>query len=300
MTDSVLVLTWLVFAHLVADFVLQNDWIAMNKATGGSEGWKALAAHGFHVGLCLTPAVFAFGWPGLLYLVLVTGSHMVVDRWKVKATRHAEVVAQEQARARIARTGQVPASGLGAAWTPWPGILFLADQVLHLTFAIVGWLVILAGASLLPAFVDFVNALFRDWDRTTVHAVILTTLVIVSLLIVNTRAAFYFVLALVSPRELQPVPGAPVAPVAPEPEPAAPSSPGTPCASGPSWRRSRRRPSIPGSRRRGRTSMAMPTTRHRPLRQTPRPLRRRPGRTSPCRAEHPRGSGRRSVRWSDC
>ena len=33
---------------------------------------------------------------------------------------------------------------------------------------------------------------------------ILTTLVIVSLFIVNTRAAYYFVLALVSPRELAP------------------------------------------------------------------------------------------------
>ena len=207
MTDSVLVLTWLVFAHLVADFVLQNDWIAMNKATGGREGWKALGAHGLHVGLCLLPAVLAFGWPGLVYLVLVTGSHMIVDRWKVKATRRAEAVGQQQARARIERTGQVPASGLGSAWTPWPGILFLADQVLHLTFAIVGWLVLLAGASLLPAFVDFVNALFRNWDRAIVHAVILTTLVIVSLLIVNTRAAYYFVLALVSPRELAPAPG---------------------------------------------------------------------------------------------
>ena len=61
--DTVLVLTWLVFAHLVADFVLQNDWIAMNKATGGSEGWRALGVHGFHVGICLVPAVLAFGLP---------------------------------------------------------------------------------------------------------------------------------------------------------------------------------------------------------------------------------------------
>ncbi|HEY4190880.1 MAG TPA: DUF3307 domain-containing protein, partial [Candidatus Limnocylindrales bacterium] len=182
-----------------------------------------LGAHGFHVGLCLVPAVLAFGWPGLVYLVLVVGSHMVVDRWKVKATRRAEAVAQEQARARIERTGQVPASGLGAAWTPWPGILFLADQVLHLTFAIVGWLVLLAGAALLPGFVDFVNAIFRDWDRATVHAAILTGLVIVSLLIVNTRAAYYFVLSLVSPRDLAPVPGAAAAPAAPEPAPPAPS-----------------------------------------------------------------------------
>ena len=221
MTDSVLVLTWLVFAHLVADFVLQNDWIAMNKATGGPEGWRALGVHGFHVGVCLVPAVLAFGFRGLVYLAVVTITHMIVDRWKVQATRRAEAEAQAQARARIAKTGQAPTSGLGAAWTPWPGILFLGDQVLHLTIAIVGWLVILAGAALLPEFVDLVNRVLRDWDRTAVNAVILTSLVIVSLFIVNTRAAYYFVLALVSPRELAPDPAAP-----PQPEPARPAPAG--------------------------------------------------------------------------
>ena len=158
--DTVLVLTWLVFAHLVADFVLQNDWIAMNKATGGSEGWRALGVHGFHVGICLVPAVLAFGFRGFVYLAVVVVTHMIVDRWKVQATRRAEAEAQAQARARIEKTGQATPSGLGAAWTPWPGILFLADQALHLTIAIVGWLVILAGAALLPQFVDVVNRIF--------------------------------------------------------------------------------------------------------------------------------------------
>lgn len=221
MTDAVLILTWLVFAHLVADFVLQNDWIAMNKATGGREGWRALGLHGFHVGACLSPVVLAFGLRGVVYLAVVTITHMIVDRWKVKATRRAEAEAQAQARARIARTGQAPTSGLGAAWTPWPGILFLGDQVLHLTIAIVGWLVILAGAALLPQFVDLVNRILGTWDRAAVNAVILTGLVIVSLFIVNTRAAYYFVLALVSPRELIPDPEA-----APAPEPARPAPAG--------------------------------------------------------------------------
>jgi hypothetical protein len=220
-TDTVLVLTWLVFAHLVADFVLQNDWIAMNKATGGRDGWRALGVHGFHVGACLVPAVLAYGARGFVYLAVVVVTHMIVDRWKVQATRRAESEAQAQARARIERTGQAPTSGLGAAWTPWPGILFLADQVLHLTIAIVGWLVILAGIALLPQFVDVVNRILGSWDRTTVNAVILTSLVIVSLFIVNTRAAYYFVLALVSPREVSPesVPS-------PEPEAAPPAPSG--------------------------------------------------------------------------
>ncbi len=219
--DTVLVLTWLVFAHLVADFVLQNDWIAMNKATGGSEGWRALGVHGFHVGICLVPAVLAFGLRGFVYLVVVVVTHMIVDRWKVQATRRAESEAQAQARARIEKTGQAPPSGLGAAWTPWPGILFLADQALHITIAIVGWLVILAGVALLPQFVDVVNRIFGTWDRATVNAVILTSLVIISLFIVNTRAAYYFVLALVSPRELVPTPAD-----APQPEAARPAAAG--------------------------------------------------------------------------
>ncbi|HYO41890.1 MAG TPA: DUF3307 domain-containing protein [Candidatus Limnocylindrales bacterium] len=202
MTDAVLVLAWLVFAHLVADFVLQNDWIALNKAQGGRKGWEALAVHGFHVGLCLLPAAFAFGLPGIVYVVVVVGTHVLVDRWKVQATRRAERAALEAARKRLVGTGDSPASGLGSAWTPWPGMLFLADQALHLTIAIVGWLVLLEGVALQPVFVDAVNLVLRTWDRATVHAVVLTGIALVSLFLVNTRAAYYFVLALVSPREL--------------------------------------------------------------------------------------------------
>ncbi len=216
MSDVVLVLAWLLFSHLVADFVLQNDWIAINKGTGGRNGWSALGLHGLHVALCLAPVVLAFGFRGLVYLALVTVSHMLVDRWKVRATQQAEREAQAQARSRAERTGVVSGSGLGAAWSPWPGILFVADQVLHMTFLIVGWLVILEGVPILPEFARFANDVFGSWDRATVHATILTAVVIASLLIVNTRGAFYFVLALVSPRDIAPEAAtAPVAPPAP-------------------------------------------------------------------------------------
>ena len=156
-TDTVLVLTWLVFAHLVADFVLQNDWIAMNKATGGREGWRALGVHGLHVGLCLVPAVLAFGLPGpRLPRRRRRDPH---DRRPLEGPGHPARRGRGAGAGARADRAHRPgaASGLGAAWTPWPGILFLADQALHLTFAIVGWLVILAGAALLPEFVDFVN-----------------------------------------------------------------------------------------------------------------------------------------------
>ncbi len=210
--DTVLVIAWLVGAHLVADFVLQNDWIATNKATGGSNGWSALGIHGFHVALCLVPVVFAFGGRGLVYLALVTVTHMAVDRWKVRATRDADARAQAAARAALARGAPGSASALGSAWSPWPGMLFLADQALHLAIAIVGWLVILEGSDLLTGFVDFVNAVIRSWDPAVVHATVLTTVVLVSLFIVNTRGAFYFALALVTPRNIRPLPGDDAAP----------------------------------------------------------------------------------------
>lgn len=203
-TDIILVIAWLVFAHLVADFVLQNDWIALNKGTGGRTGWAALAVHGFHVALCLAPTVLAFGPRAAVYIAVVVVTHILVDRWKVQATRRAERAALDAARKRFAGTGEAPASGLGSAWTPWPGMLFMADQALHLTIAILGWLILLDGVALQPGFVAVVDTALRAWDRALVHATLLTAVVLLSLFLVNTRAAYYFVLALVSPRDLPP------------------------------------------------------------------------------------------------
>ena len=205
MTAPVLTVAWLVLAHLVADFVLQNDWIAMHKGGTGREGWSALAMHGFHVALCLLPAVLVWGGPGVVYIVVVVLSHMGVDRWKVRATRNADRRAQAQARERLAKGGPQVISGLGSAWSPMPGLLFLADQVFHLLFALIGWVVILDGAALVPAFVDAINAALRDWDRAAVHGVILGLVLLLSIVIVNTRGAFYFVMAMASPRDILPV-----------------------------------------------------------------------------------------------
>ena len=218
--DTTLVVVWLVFAHLVADFVLQNDWIAINKANGTREGYRALLTHGFHVSLCLVPAVLAFGLPGLVYLVLVAVSHMLVDRWKVQATRRAEAAAQAQAIARRDQTGFLVPSGLGGAWTPWPGMLFLADQALHMTFALVGWLIILESVPLTAQWVDVVNMVLRTFDRAAVHALVLTSVVFISVFLVNTRGAYYFAMALLSPRELKPEPAAEGAAPAPAVAPA--------------------------------------------------------------------------------
>ena len=101
-------------------------------------------------------------------------------------------------------------------------MLFLADQALHLLIAILGWLIIMEGIPLQPWFTGFIDTIMRSWDPAVFHAVVMTGVVLISLFLVNTRGGYYFVLALVSPRELpdQPTPD----PEEP-PEPAPPPQP---------------------------------------------------------------------------
>ena len=98
--------------------------------------------------------MFALGLRGSSYLLLVALTHMAVDRWKVRATRRARGRRSEAAVAGTPAGRTATASGLGIAWTPWPGMLFLADQALHLTIALVGWLVLLYGVPLTAIWVD--------------------------------------------------------------------------------------------------------------------------------------------------
>ncbi|MFL5679113.1 MAG: DUF3307 domain-containing protein, partial [Chloroflexota bacterium] len=141
MADPTLSLAWLVLAHLVADFVLQTRSIVADKFTLGWRGWRGLLAHGAAVALCLIPFAAAFEGPGLALLVVVTVGHVIIDRWKVRATRHAEA----EALAAAHRRHEGPsASGLGPAWTPLPGALFALDQLAHVVLMLAAWAILVA------------------------------------------------------------------------------------------------------------------------------------------------------------
>src|SRR3712207_2325873 len=131
-TETVLVLAWLVLAHLVADFVLQTDAMVEDKRSTGRRRWRGLGTHGAIVALCLAPVVGAYGARGAILLVVVAVGHVVIDAWKVRATRHAEARALRAAHARREEPADDPADALGPAWTPVPAALFVADQLLHL------------------------------------------------------------------------------------------------------------------------------------------------------------------------
>jgi hypothetical protein len=197
--DPILVVAWLVLAHFVGDFVFQTSRMVSDKTSSGSRATRGLLAHGTVVGVCLLPFAAAFGGRGLVLTIVIAVAHVLIDRWKVRATRHAEAVALAEAHRRHADTE--PGTGLGPAWTPMPGALFLVDQALHLIVSLVSWLVLIAFAPPVSAFADGVDRILGPIDRSTFHVATLLIVVIASLLIVNVRAAALFVAVLVHPRE---------------------------------------------------------------------------------------------------
>jgi len=199
MTDTILVLAWLVLAHLVADFVLQSGVIAAAKSSHGARALVGLAAHGLVVGLCVVPVGWAFGERGWWFVVVTALSHVAIDRSKVVLTRRAAAAALRDAHGR--HEGPQPPEHLGRAWTPRPAGLFLADQGAHLAVTFGGWAVLLAGVGYSPGWVSAVDGWLGGWDHATVHRVVGGAVVLVALAIVNLRAAGLFVGILVRPVE---------------------------------------------------------------------------------------------------
>lgn len=197
--DPLLGLAWLVLAHLVADFVLQTGWMVRTKSARGGAALQGLFVHGAVVALCLVPAGFAFGARGWWLLVVVSVSHVIVDRVKVVLTGRAEAAALADARRRHEATGADDA-GLGPAWTPLPAALFALDQLAHVLIIVASWAALLSAAPLEPGFRDAAAGWFSAWDPDAVHEAIVRTVVLTSLLIVNVRAGALFVAVLVGPR----------------------------------------------------------------------------------------------------
>lgn len=197
--EPILVLAWLVLAHLVSDFVLQTGGIVAAKASTGRRAMRGLAAHAAGVALALVPVALAFGLPGLWALLFITATHVVVDRTKVVATRRAE--ARALAAAHRLHEGRAPAAGLGRAWTPLPAAYFALDQATHLVLLAIAWVAWLAGTVPTTGWVAAVDRVAGGWDRAVVHDVTLAAVVLASLLVANIRAASLLVATLVRPLE---------------------------------------------------------------------------------------------------
>jgi hypothetical protein len=198
--DAILVVTWLVTAHLVGDFVLQTDGVAADKVGHGRRAVRGLALHVAAVFACLLPFALAFGLPGLVAALAITAAHAGIDRAKVVLTRGAE--ARALGAARTSHEEPAPEASLGTAWTPVPAALFALDQLAHGVVIGVAWLTLLSAAPLTASFVSAVEAVVGHLDPAAVHRGVLVVLVLVDLAIVNVRAASFFVATLVHPREV--------------------------------------------------------------------------------------------------
>jgi hypothetical protein len=196
MADPVTTLAWLVLAHFVADFILQTDRMAADKGADGNRAVAGIVRHAGAVAICLAPVIAAFGVPGVWFVVLTAVTHGLIDRVKILATRRALAVAGP---------GPGPAGDdgetttIGPTWTPVPGALFALDQIAHLTITFVLWAILLAGVPLTAGWEDVIGRMTARWDSDVFGTVMLWTAVLGSLVIVNVRAASFFVATLVGP-----------------------------------------------------------------------------------------------------
>ena len=89
MTFTILILFYISFRlkHFICDFVLQSDWMALNKGLSGQEGLRALFSHaGIHAfGTLIIMLFFAtsFWWLALVDFAV----HGTIDRVKGLITK---------------------------------------------------------------------------------------------------------------------------------------------------------------------------------------------------------------------
>ena len=70
MEQAVILIVWGIMAHFVADWLLQNDWMVLNKANlRHPAGWVHAAIHT----VC---ALLVFTWPAALFIGL---THVYID-----------------------------------------------------------------------------------------------------------------------------------------------------------------------------------------------------------------------------
>jgi hypothetical protein len=189
MNGGVLVLSWLVLGHLLADFVLQPDHVATRKFGRGPDAWRALGMHVLIVGIVAAPIVLVYGLPGIAYVAVTVITHLFIDRTKIEATL----------RMDAAPTSNEPPGDpeMVPGWSPMPGVWFLLDQLAHLGVLVGAWALFLARAEPLDWWNDVVARIAASGDGEAIGRIALGSVVISALVVANTRAGSLFVGTLV-------------------------------------------------------------------------------------------------------
>jgi hypothetical protein len=120
----------LLFAHVLADFVLQTDWIATNKHARNA---GALVLHGLIVGAAAVLATGSLAWP----LAVLVAVHLAIDIAKSLAPKGLAAFLGDQA-------AHLASLGILAAWQPGivPGGLWAGEGWLFAAMALAAGAVI--------------------------------------------------------------------------------------------------------------------------------------------------------------
>ncbi|KTS11039.1 hypothetical protein SB2_07485 [Methylobacterium radiotolerans] len=119
-----------IVAHLVGDYLLQSHWMATRKGQDSLAAFAHATAYSLPF-LLLIPG----GWPGVVALALIGGTHFLIDRWRL-----ARFVVWAKNGAR----GPVTVTGYPDDVPPWLAVwlLIIADNVLHILInGVVLWVV---------------------------------------------------------------------------------------------------------------------------------------------------------------
>lgn len=204
MSAATLVLSWLVLCHLLADFVLQPERVAVDKFGRGPQAWRALLVHTGIVTAVASPIILVYGLAGVGYVLVTALSHLVIDRTKIELTlRGGSVPGVAPERAASADPEQTPSAiqeravsadpAEPSAWSPMPAAWFLLDQLVHLVVLFVAWAVFLRAAMPLDWWQDLVQRIAATTNGQDAGRAALVMLVMTSLVIVNVRAGSLFV-----------------------------------------------------------------------------------------------------------
>lgn len=123
---------WIVLAHLTGDYLIQSHWMATEKV---KRMWPAVA-HG--VTYTLPWLVVTHSWWAL---VVVGGTHIVIDRWRL--ARY--VVWAKNLMAPASHRSPLTATGYPDSTPIWLStwLLIIADNTMHL---VIGAVVIMAAS----------------------------------------------------------------------------------------------------------------------------------------------------------
>lgn len=76
---SIWLVLWLLFSHWIADFVFQNDWMAVNKSKDVVALLAHVSAYAFTVGMLLNIYTSASLYAGWMFILITFLAHFTTD-----------------------------------------------------------------------------------------------------------------------------------------------------------------------------------------------------------------------------